>query len=78
MSAKANITESCEVINNHCFNVHNNFRIHVGNDGDEVLYGTSDGKIGLVQLGRCVKNINTLYSNTKLQCTELVNLYKEL
>ena len=25
-----------------------------GEDGDEVLYGTADGKIGLVQLTRCV------------------------
>ena len=24
----------------------------VGEEGDEVLYGTSDGKLGLVQIGR--------------------------
>ena len=27
-------------------------RISVGEDGDEVLYGTTDGKVGLVQLSR--------------------------
>ena len=29
----------------------------LGPSGEEVLYGTSDGKIGLIQLGRQVKNL---------------------
>ena len=28
-----------------------------GQSGEEVLYGTSDGKIGLIQLGRQVENV---------------------
>lgn len=29
----------------------------IGLSGEEVLYGTSDGKIGLIQLGRQVQNL---------------------
>ena len=43
-----------------------------GKDGDEVLYGTSDGKIGLVHLDKYVTEniyvckVNDLHQNTSV------------